>query len=158
MDDAVDFVDVVKETSRAFEMGVLKTDDEFVEEGISNFKEREEKRKNIIAENLEKYLGSAIKKGNDFVKEVKAEKTADAFNGKIKNAVRDITQNLANVVKYKIYDDLGKPNPESIMAPKQIQNWRDGSGQLPSTATEDDVLEALDVYEDFLSKVEAWFK
>lgn len=152
------FVDAVKVTSQALQTALLDSDDAFIEEGIVKFQESEAKRKKVIADNLDKFLTSGINKGKDFVAEVKKAKTAGVFNKKIKDSVRDITQNLANVVKYKIYEDLGKPSPEGILSVKQIEDWRDEKGKLPENAAERDVLEALAIYEDFLSKVEAWYR
>jgi hypothetical protein len=100
-------------------------------------------------------MRSAIGKGDIYINKVKQTPTPKTFNDGIKNACRDLTQNLANVKKIKsMGGTFAKETPTNLIAP--ILAWAQDKNKLPVTATREQVLQTLDTYEKSLGAIKRW--
>jgi hypothetical protein len=101
-------------------------------------------------------LQSAFRKADAFVDTVRDNPTAAEFNAGIKDAARNITQNIANVEKLKKNGfDLGKRIPKSEL--EALEDWAQERDKLPDNANQVKVMAAIHEYQRKVAAVRAWW-
>ena len=117
-----------------------------------SLKDFDDKRDELAKLTFETNLAAVkrnLTKADVFIKKVEADPKRATFNDGIQEACRPLTVPLGTIGAGD-----GKQDPKALVTP--LGRWADGKDQLPTTASQQDVLDALDKYRQAIAAIKQW--
>lgn len=114
----------------------------------------------MTIKNMMVNINSALKKAKLAYTQVINEPTAANYNAQFPKAARDITQQLANIVKFRAkgQEIPGVPVANPDKEAKALEDWNTNFKKLPDTASPDDVKKAITAFALACKEVSTWMK
>ena len=167
---AVQKLSELKQAAVSFSEKLLNQDDEIRAESVKALKEKQADTMQKAKEMSLGALATAVDKCKQFIVIAKQNPTPTIINDgtygdqkKVPRAMsalnRDITQPLGNVIKFKLWDELGKKDPTAVYEP--FKKWTaDSSGKniIKGDADEQEVKQLITEFENAVKGVENWMK
>lgn len=117
-----------------------------------SLKDFDDKRDELAKLTFETNLAAVkrnLAKANEFIKKVEATPTRATFNDGIQDHSRPLTVPLGTMGAGD-----GKHDPKALVTP--LAHWADAKDMLPTTASQQDVLDALDKYRQAIHAISQW--